>query len=333
MPYTNVPEALWGKMDSCVEKVQKQGHSKKSAIAICHTSVVGEKQAAIAGCLTHTELFEEGDKIVWVPCSAADCKSKAERILAIGQERLPYCTEHVGMAMDVVEKYGFKIDEVLGGNFLKVGGKIIHMELAEEPTEAEDKAKQTPAEYLADQQEKADAKHIQRYMIDPWKQSTMDTKDAMQLQILAAKTFGLQMKENISKHYDKDTLDWSLLYAMGALYEYTQAELLKKGYYREKTIPLYHPFIPGEGGPRSWNIGDVVRIYLNPLTSWSSNIKEAAEYAQFFASPGKPAYVLKTFLPSSSIISTPQTGFGEEGTGEVVAAGGEYTALVELRYE
>lgn len=45
MPYTNVPKALWGKMDRCVQDVMaKQGVSKSSAIAICHDSVVKEAE-------------------------------------------------------------------------------------------------------------------------------------------------------------------------------------------------------------------------------------------------------------------------------------------------
>lgn len=44
MPYTNVPEDLWAKMDKCVKDVQdKQGVSKESAVAICYDSVVGGK--------------------------------------------------------------------------------------------------------------------------------------------------------------------------------------------------------------------------------------------------------------------------------------------------
>jgi len=45
MPYPNVPEDLWDEMDSCVEKVQGQGHDKESAIAICHASIVEGKAA------------------------------------------------------------------------------------------------------------------------------------------------------------------------------------------------------------------------------------------------------------------------------------------------
>ena len=44
MPYSNVPEALWGKMDSCVEQVmEKQGIEKGPAVAICRTQLVPEK--------------------------------------------------------------------------------------------------------------------------------------------------------------------------------------------------------------------------------------------------------------------------------------------------
>ena len=40
MPYKNVPERLWGKMDDCVKKVMAKGHDKESAIAICYDSIV-----------------------------------------------------------------------------------------------------------------------------------------------------------------------------------------------------------------------------------------------------------------------------------------------------
>ena len=44
MPYANVPENLWPKMDSCVESVmQKQGLEKGRAVAICHAQIVGDK--------------------------------------------------------------------------------------------------------------------------------------------------------------------------------------------------------------------------------------------------------------------------------------------------
>ena len=42
MPYPNVPAALTGKMERCVQKVMAGGKSKKSAIAICYTQVVGK---------------------------------------------------------------------------------------------------------------------------------------------------------------------------------------------------------------------------------------------------------------------------------------------------
>ena len=43
MPYANVPDHLTAKMDSCVQKVMRQGNDKKSAIAICYRSIVGKE--------------------------------------------------------------------------------------------------------------------------------------------------------------------------------------------------------------------------------------------------------------------------------------------------
>ena len=45
MPYSNVPEDLWGKMDSCVEQVmaKQPDLEKPRAIAICHAQIVKEK--------------------------------------------------------------------------------------------------------------------------------------------------------------------------------------------------------------------------------------------------------------------------------------------------
>lgn len=46
MPYTNLPESDWPKMDKCVDEVMaKDGVDKQSAIAICYTSISGEGRA------------------------------------------------------------------------------------------------------------------------------------------------------------------------------------------------------------------------------------------------------------------------------------------------
>ncbi len=46
MPYTNLPKSKWETMDKCVKDVMAQGKSKDSAIAICHSSIVGDKKKA-----------------------------------------------------------------------------------------------------------------------------------------------------------------------------------------------------------------------------------------------------------------------------------------------
>jgi len=47
MPYTNVPDDLQDKMESCVEKVTGQGREKEAAIAICYAAVVEGKAEAV----------------------------------------------------------------------------------------------------------------------------------------------------------------------------------------------------------------------------------------------------------------------------------------------
>lgn len=46
MPYKNMPQSMWAKMDKCVESVQGKGHDKSSAIAICYTSMMTGKELA-----------------------------------------------------------------------------------------------------------------------------------------------------------------------------------------------------------------------------------------------------------------------------------------------
>lgn len=54
MPYTNVPKDQWDEMDACVESVMGDRDIKKErAIAICHASIVDDKQLshAIVGAI------------------------------------------------------------------------------------------------------------------------------------------------------------------------------------------------------------------------------------------------------------------------------------------
>ena len=48
MPYTNVPDELQDKMESCVMQLVDKGQDKEAAIAICYTSVVGGKSLDLA---------------------------------------------------------------------------------------------------------------------------------------------------------------------------------------------------------------------------------------------------------------------------------------------
>ncbi len=42
IPYPNMPQEMWGKMDQCVKDVMAQGKHKDNAIAICYTSLMAD---------------------------------------------------------------------------------------------------------------------------------------------------------------------------------------------------------------------------------------------------------------------------------------------------
>lgn len=66
MPYTNLPESLWSKMDKCVEDVMsKRGVDKSRAIAICHASIAPKKSALeFPMVLTKADVMSDG-RIRW----------------------------------------------------------------------------------------------------------------------------------------------------------------------------------------------------------------------------------------------------------------------------
>jgi hypothetical protein len=172
------------------------------------------------------------------------------------------------------------------------------------------------------------AERIQEAFIDAWNEATMGTPASDLLQKIASRTFGHRTPPEL----EETEMDWNLLYPMGEMYNITQEGLKKRGYSKDQTVPVYRPYIPSEARPKQWRKGEEVRIMLNPLTSWSTDIKDAATFAAYLASPTAPAFVLKTFIPISAIVSTPETGIGTKDSHEVVLAGGEYEAIIEARY-
>jgi hypothetical protein len=184
------------------------------------------------------------------------------------------------------------------------------------------------AEAIAKRQKKADAAKIQRVLLDPWRVAVIGTPDSDALQKIAARTFGFPDPKGL----EELKIDWDMLYPMGELYNETQDRLKAKGYQEQQTLPVYHPYIPKDAVPKQWKKGQQVRIFLLPLTSWTTDMQEAATFAAFFGTAGNPGFVLKTFIPVKSIVSTPATGMGIPGTHEVVLAGGEYEALVEAKF-
>ena len=176
---------------------------------------------------------------------------------------------------------------------------------------------------------KATAEDIQRDLLVPWQQTVFGSPASDQMQKVAARTFGFPDPSGT----EELKINWDLLYPLGELYNITQEYLTQRGFISTQTIPVYRPHMPTEARPKQWQPGDTVRIKLLPLTSWTLDKREAVEVAQALGAPGSPVLVLKTFIPIRSVVGIPQTGLGVPGTSEVVLAGGEYEALVELRYE
>jgi hypothetical protein len=176
---------------------------------------------------------------------------------------------------------------------------------------------------------KATAEDVQRDLLEPWLVTVFGTPASNQMQKVAARTFGFPDPPGM----EELKINWQLLYPMGEMYNITQEYLAARGFKEWETVPVYRPYVPSEARPKQWQKGDEVRIKLLPLTSWTLDINEAVKVAEFLGAPGNPAFVLKTFIPIKSVVSTPNTGIGIPGTNEVVLAGGEYMAVAEQRYE
>ncbi|MFA4974455.1 MAG: hypothetical protein WC683_17755, partial [bacterium] len=310
MPYSNLPEELWDKMDSCVASRVAEGADKAESIAICYAAVTGRKiVGATLGVPDNNYLL-----LSTRTCCTPDCSRAAGWVVNAGGKELNYCNTHLPLGLKTLTAHGIRFD-VKADDLVRVPQPgPVAVKLAEEVG-----------------RDDVTAEMIQREIIDPWRMATIGTPASDRLQLLVARTFGHSYPKSLELLMK--VLHWDLLYAIGQIYNDTEAFLQGKGFQRWQTIPVYHPYVTSHAVTKQWQVGDEVRIKLNPATSWSLDPTEAARVAMFLSSPGSPALVLKTFIPASCVISTARTGFGTPGTEELVLAGGEYEALVHQRFE
>lgn len=141
MPYTNVPEELWDKMDKCVEEVQAKGKDKESAIAICHASIVGGKSLDEA----------EGMPVPWGKSLAAEILEGGDSTLKIGARNNRVDMQHIQSIHDAASALGaacnfrntrsVDLDETIityGGEVKalgdgKIGGYLVRYSTASDP--------------------------------------------------------------------------------------------------------------------------------------------------------------------------------------------------------
>ena len=153
-----------------------------------------------------------------------------------------------------------------------------------------------------------------------WAHTSGDTtKEAIAVQNIAAREFKLEEADDPSRAYQLDknfiskteahqaNVDVPVRAILRAQYEHTQETLKKLGV---KTMVLFRGMKTGE-------FGDKGNVTTNPLTSFSTSVLIAKE----FASGGR---VIKVEVPVDKVFSTSITGNGCYGENEVVLLGGKY---------
>jgi hypothetical protein len=101
--------------------------------------------------------------------------------------------------------------------------------------------------------------------------------------------------------------------ALRVMYNQTQAELAAQGV---TSLNLYRGVQFEQGIPENWSMGSQVDIRHNALSSWTTNAKVAADYAQT-----ENGVMLAADVPADRILSVPKTGLGNAGQWEAVVIG------------
>ena len=122
MPYPNMPEDTWAEMDRCVERVMGEGKDKESAIAICHTSIMGKSADGT--------LLESAIKI-----GARNSRMDAQRLQMIHDyaiENGAVCNPDRTKAMneDMLIAFGSEVKALGDG---KIGGYLIRFTTPDDP--------------------------------------------------------------------------------------------------------------------------------------------------------------------------------------------------------
>ena len=129
MPYNNVPEPLWGKMDRCVDSVMADGMPKPTAIAICYSSIMKKKVLTV---ITEQPLGEKvqviGNQVrVQAPqCNYEDCEATGSWEFLVGGKQLCYCDAHVKGAAEVLRRNKLQFEvKSIKGYWIKAEGSFI----------------------------------------------------------------------------------------------------------------------------------------------------------------------------------------------------------------
>ena len=137
MPYTNVPDELQDKMESCVQKLVEGGREKESAIAICYASVVEGKSDEISAAIECGFVLPEWEVKVGARNNASD-QQRIQSIHDMAVENGAQCAPKRGILKD--NEAMLETDPAAFGGSVKalddsgrVGGYLVRYSSAADP--------------------------------------------------------------------------------------------------------------------------------------------------------------------------------------------------------
>lgn len=141
MPYDNLPESMWPKMDKCVQDVMDTGKDKEAAIAICYTSMTKSMQEAaeIVSSPGFAEYLKIGAAISRqnhaTIQAAHDALAKVDPSVCPNMQQPEQDTEDAAMPADEMMCYqGGPIKAIATeGDGLKVGGYLVRFSTSNDP--------------------------------------------------------------------------------------------------------------------------------------------------------------------------------------------------------
>ncbi len=165
-----------------------------------------------------------------------------------------------------------------------------------------------------------------KQFIDGWAHSSFSNASCL-VQMAAANKFGVPISDYVKTVFEENGVEIDpnkTSPLLEAIYDRTQ-EFLKEQ--EIENITLFRGVCLPE---KAFNDGVCYKklIEVNPLNSWSSDIKIAFSFSAEHRN-GEFPFILSCKVPAINIVSTPVTGMGCLNELEYIVAGGKYEVLID----